>query len=580
VSDTAKEGPKAAFVTAPSYRTIDCLNICVMEGILEHYRDDAYRWVHDKIHEAVLSLIDAHLLKSVQYRVGQVLVKHLPPEGIDPILFVTANLLNEGASTMRGDNPDREMLAALNLRAGVTATSYLAKGVDLLSRGHWTRQYGLSLELYSTAAEAEFCTGKFDRMKQLCDEILKLQDRPLLDKRRAYNVLLDSLGAQDHMLEALDMCLQVLSLLGCQFPKRALKLFVVAGFVRTEATMKRWTPAKVSELPPMTDATKIWAMTLLDKLVTYAYLEESDLLPLAILKSLRWTIRYGVCELSPATYALVGLSLAAHLGDFHGGKIYAQHALTLVESSKVKSRKVQSRTLFVTQAFVLHWTVPVQITKKPLLNGYQVGMAMGDTESAMWCIYFYLENSMHTGGSLESLAADLRVYSNQMKEFKQLKQLSSTLLLWQAILNLMGESENTYVLTGDAMDESEVAMQAQTNIHLFGALRRMQLYIAFYFGEYERVMELIRDTGINYFEKVMPGIFGLCPLAFMNGIASFAMAAKTGQRKYRKLGLKFTRKVKGWIEKEVCRVFQCDLLLLRMYLSHNFCVAESQCYPL
>ena len=311
---------------AEKYSTPYWLDVCEDEGFIEPAGIDSFRWVHDKIQEAVIALVRDSELPALRYHVGKVLANAMSAEEVHIDIFVIVNLLNEGDPSGLIDSEESMKLAELNLQAGKRAiesasfkqaATYLKKGIGLLPSEHWNSHYNLSLELFSLAAQAEYCTGDVDTMEKHCNAVIAQTDRPLKDKFRAYNVLVDSTGNRNHLKDAMDILLAVLSQLGCHFPKRGRMLFTLAGLIRTKATIKNRTPEEIAKLNRMEDDSKVEAMRLLDKLATFSYLAQSELLPLCILKSLRWTLRYGVSAFSPPAFATVGLILCAHLVVSH-----------------------------------------------------------------------------------------------------------------------------------------------------------------------------------------------------------------------------------------------------------------------
>ena len=235
------------------------------------------------------------------------------------------NLLSEpqaDSSTVL-DDKKRIQLATLFLQAGWKANesasfslggAYLRKGIGLLPDGHWERFYDTSLELYSLAAEAEFVEGDVQNLEKQCNEIIAQKDRPIEDKFRAYNVLVDSISGRNMLTEAMDLILSILFKLGCKLPKRGRMLHVIAGLVKAKAATKHRTTKEISKMVMMTDPKKLQAMRLLNKLTTIAYYANSELLPLAILKEMSWTIKYGISESSPPTFCAVGLILLDTFG--------------------------------------------------------------------------------------------------------------------------------------------------------------------------------------------------------------------------------------------------------------------------
>ena len=491
----------------------ECLTSCESEGLIYLSLvagENRYQWVHDKIQEAALLLISDAALANLKREIGKVLFEQLDFEQVEKNLFTIINLLTVECPQ---DSPRSHLapieVAKICLRAGVKtidnsafdeASRYLAAGVRLLPSNHWEDHYELSLELFSTAAEAEFCLGNFELMQEYCNAVLDQPHCPLLDKRRIYNVMIDCTAAEQGMGAAFTLCNSILLKLGCRFPNRAVNLHVLAGILRVKATLKRCTASEtILRLPIMDDELHQWMMTLLDKLTTYAYLSNPALLPLVIFKGLRLTLSQGISDYSPPMFAFVGLLLAAFVSDYKGGQAFANQAIDLLKLVK-HSRKVESRVLFLSHAFVLHWMRPVSQSIKPLLASFEVGMAVGDTESAGWSIYFHLEYSFRTGSSLPVLLADCAFYAGVMREVKQKTNMLYTLsTLWQSILHLTGANPYPGSLTGDIMNQGEALRQISTKDYecLHCAIHRMLMYVAFVFGKHSTVYQSMCDTKMH-----------------------------------------------------------------------------------
>jgi predicted ATPase len=348
-------------------------------------------------------------------------------------------------------------------------------------------------------------------MTEFCDAVINQANRPLLDKRRVYNVMIDSTGAAGQQPAALALCRDILAKLGYKFPNRAVTLHVLAGIVQIKSTLKKTTSKElVAKLPAMEDPAKQWALVVLDKFITWAYMLKSDLLPLAIFKGMKLTMKEGVYFYSPAMFALVGLSLSAFVHDYKAGVAFGDQAVEMLNLVK-SSRRVHSRVMLVVHCFVFNWLRPITLSIKPLVGGYEIGMATGDTESAAWCIYFSLEYSFRTGTPLETLIADCAFYSDQLREVKQLKIHAVLLNLWQTALFLTGENTFDGTFTGDIVKEAKVLSDAgDFEAYLFVAINRVFMYVAFVLGEHKLVYGSIKKTEMDNggYEKVFPGIAG------------------------------------------------------------------------
>jgi predicted ATPase len=414
-----------------------------------------YKWEHDKIQEAALLLVDTSKLLSVQFDVGQLLLEHLSTEDLVQSLFVVTNHLNTGAGSLSDDSPQRVEIASLNLRSGkaafemstfVPAADYLDKGIALLAPSKWKDHNDITLVLYSTATEAHFCIGDFRKSKEYCDEVLGL-DIPLLEQRRAYNALVLSLAAQAKITGAKDLCVEVLAKLGCKFPKSGRSFFIMAGVLRTTATIDK-TTKKIYYLKPMQGEGNGWTLYLLDRLVAYSYQGKNpDLLTFAMLKGLRWTVKYGSGEVTAPILASVGLLLVI-VGDFAGAKKVSELAM------KHSSRNADARTRLVVYRHVIHYQIPTESCKKHLLEGYDTGVKSGDLESAFWCIYGFLDEQLQTAARLSSVLEDYASYNRQVDKCNNKLVGRSMRLAWQYATNLADRNGNKHILKGAVMDET------------------------------------------------------------------------------------------------------------------------------
>jgi predicted ATPase len=484
---------------------------CIEEGLIEPAGKEGdvqlYQWVHDKIQEAAFTLVNESELQNLKLHLGKILFEEFKSVELERNLFTVANLLSaESDDPMSLPRQQPVEVSKLFLRAGVKtiensafeqAAGYLKRGIDLLPQDHWQRHYDLSLDLFSTAAEANYCTGSFDTMRQYCNAVTQQKDRPLVDMRRVYCVLIESTGNTIGHPEALQLCKDLLSKLGVNFPKRAITLHVLAGLFYVKSTLKKATSHELTaKLPMMSDQTKQWRMWLLDKFVHYTYLLKSSYLPLGIFKGLTLTMSDGVNLYAPVTFALVSLILPS-VNDFTGAHAFADQANELLKHIK-GSRKVESRVLFLTHTFAYPWLRPIPLSVKPLLTGYEVGMATGDTESAAWSIFISLEYSFRSGMPLETLVADCSFYCDQLRDVKQLRIMAVIRVLWQSALHLSGENSFDGTLTGDIVQqEKELREAGDYEAYLCTSMLRMLMYVQFVLGTHHLVHQSILKTDMH-----------------------------------------------------------------------------------
>jgi predicted ATPase len=342
----------------------------------------SYRWVNDITQEAALSLIPETERGTIAARIGVIILKHCKNKGLGSKIFLVLNLLNQADDKLLDYNK-RLDLARLNYRASQKAVSlsafesaadYATRGIRLLSKNAWVDHYEFTLLIYTTGAQAEGFIGNVDTMQHYCQQVLLQEERPIEDKLGVYNTLIDSAVNQGLLDDARDLLITVLKKFHCPFPKNSalVGLELVSNIVHIKASAKTLDASKLSLL---NDRTKLEVMKLVDKLNLVLNRLQDDRMPLTVFRSVNWTIRYGVCDLSSVAFARAGLIFTGLLSDLQGGTKFGQQALALIETSKSQSSK--GRTLFLVHSFVFPWTKPARSLLKPLQRSYDVGLQTG-----------------------------------------------------------------------------------------------------------------------------------------------------------------------------------------------------------
>jgi hypothetical protein len=98
-------------------------------------------------------------------------------------------------------------------------------------------------------------------------------------------------------------------------------------------------------------------------------------------------MKYGIDLNSPAAFAILGF-IKVRTGDFITGNAFSERALILLK--KLESKAVESKLTYCVHFAVAPWAKPLQSTLTYLLQGYKVGMEIGDAESAMWNVSVYI----------------------------------------------------------------------------------------------------------------------------------------------------------------------------------------------
>ncbi|HSR38022.1 MAG TPA: serine/threonine-protein kinase PknK, partial [Phnomibacter sp.] len=192
------------------------LHSALLEGLIVP-AGKSYRFSHDRIQQAVYSLIPDADKNRVHLSIGKLLLEKIPPEKKEERLFDIVNQWNWGKNLVT-DTGERELLAQLNLDAGQkakqssafkAALEYYQSGISLLKADAWQSQYTLCRDLHTEATEAAYLNGDFSVMETHYQQVLA-NVRDLLEKVKPYEIRILAYKAENKLLDAIKTGLELL----------------------------------------------------------------------------------------------------------------------------------------------------------------------------------------------------------------------------------------------------------------------------------------------------------------------------------------------------------------------------------
>lgn len=460
--------------------------------------DVVYMFAHDRIQQAIYSLIPHGEERRLHWRIGQ----HMLAQP-DADVFDSVNQFNQGVpeDMTAWDNtrtPSRIELAKLNLQAGRRARAaaayepawhYLFTGVQLLPQDSaWDTFYNTTLALYVEAAEAASLCGNFTHMEELTSAVIdNAQD--ILDKALAYEVRIQAATAQNKLLEAVHIALDVLRFFDMSWPEQPEQSDIGAGLQGVYVAVGERPIEDLANLPVMEDAHQKTILRILSHVAHAAYFTIPPLFPLIVFKQVTLSIQYGNAPESAFAYATHGIILCGVVGDVESGNRFATLSLNLIEQLNAKGS--QARAMHVINTLVRHWQVHVRETLPKLLEAYQIGLETGDLEYAAVAAHVYCYHSYCIGKHLTEVEREMSDYSDVFRQIKQLLALNIHRPYHQAVLNLLGQSPNPSVLVGDVCDETVMLPHCLETKDVSGAyyLCFNKLVVSYLFHAYEQAVE-------------------------------------------------------------------------------------------
>ncbi|MEG4233653.1 ATP-binding sensor histidine kinase [Microcoleus sp. Pol11C3] len=479
------------------------------EIVKSHLVITTYKFLHDRVQQSAYALIEERSKKTVHLQIGRLLWQNTSSEMRTEEIFAIVDHLNLGIELV-SDKSERTEIAKLNLIAGQkakaataheSALKYLQAGLGLLVEDSWTYQYKLTLALHEEAAEAAFLSGDFDRMQRFV-EIVQNSAKTLLDQVKVYEVQMQAYTGQNRMLEGIDTALQVLKLLGVEFPSQPNPSDIGHALAETSTILSGKRIEDLVDLPQMSDPYKLAAMRLLSSIFGATYIAAPTLAPLTACKQVQLSVQHGNASVSPFAYANYGFLLCAVVEDMDSGYQFGQLALTLL--SKLNSQEIKAKTACVVNLFIRHCKEHLRETLEPLVSAYSSGMETGDLEFAAYNLFQYSCSAYYSGKELTVLEREIARNRDAIDKIQQNKTLNYIEIYWQAILNMLGKSKNSCILKGEAYDEHiKLPVSQQTNDKVAVAYIYLNKFLLCYW--FEKYSEAIDNIAIaeNYLDAVV-----------------------------------------------------------------------------
>eukprot|EP00980_Cylindrotheca_fusiformis_P012102 scaffold2923_cov121-Cylindrotheca_fusiformis.AAC.12 len=536
--------------TASGDTIANLLGEVVSSNFVEACGPNVYRWVHDKVQEAALSLSDT-VTPQVQFQIGIWLYHSLDVNELEAQLFDVVDLINKGRVS------EQLELAELNLRAAKkakkisafqSAANYATNGIKFLPKDKWTTHRTLTLALYTIGSEVELASGRGERAEIYSNEVLNRKECTTMEVLPLKMAKISKLCTVDlKFKETIQVCLDLLKDLGVKLVwSRTIAPFQAITMLIRTIKMAKKAPAPdlfSRELGYMKDPKHRAAMLLLTRLCYACYNVDNIFLTiLSTCKQVEMTLEYGVCDFSAPGFA--GLGMMAHLvqQDYKTAAYFADVGLA-VEKATRASREAE--TIYLAHTYCLAWSRPLQQSLAATSDGYASGMRSGDTAFAMWNLithYVWLPYAM--GKRLGPILEQSPRVLSQMEEVSQPEQAICLKMFWQMMLNLatFPATEDLHRLEGDIF--SAESFTGTEKVHR-GSMHMLQGELLVFYDIEAAAKRAIKDG--DKFATLVPGVFLNMFETFHRGIALFAMARRTRKRKYKSHADKLANRIAGWV---------------------------------
>jgi PAS domain S-box-containing protein len=498
---------------------------------------DAYRFVHDRVQEAVYTLIPEGERAAEHLRIGRLLAAQRPPEAIAEHVFEIVGQLNRGAALI--DSPEeREQVAELNLMAGqraiastayASALMYLAAGAALLPPDAFERRHELAFRLELHRAECEFLTGDIAAAESRLN-LLSARPTDLIDLAAVTCLrvdLLTTLGRSDSAVEA---CLNYCRHAGIPWSAHPTNEEVQREYERLWRQVGSRSIEALVDLPLMTDLEGRATMDVLTAVVASAGFTDENLFCLVSCGMANLSLEHGYTDGSCLAYVCLGMLLGPRFGNYSAGFSFGKLGLDLVERREL--HRFEARVCMLFASRVSPWTQPVRAGLDLVRHAVDAGNRLGDLTWVGYNRNLLLFGRLFIGDPLPDVQREAEAGLDFARQFRFRLVLDVATALLQFVRTLRGLTQEFGSFNDTEFDEGRFEQHLAEDPRLSNAARWYwvrKLQARFFAGDYVAAVAAASNARSLL---MTPGFFDQAEYELYTALARAALcdAAPTTER--------------------------------------------------
>ena len=366
---------------------------------------DSYRFLHDRVQEAVYSLIPQELRAEAHLRIGMLMASHTPPDKLEEGIFEIVNQLNRGPHLITSI-AERERIGELNLIAGrrakistayASALKYLHAGRRLLTDETWNHNYELVFSIEYLLAECELLTTDMaaaeSRLYMLAERAKSAHDIALVTHLR-----LTLYTALDRSDRAVGVFLEYLRGRGTDLPAHPTEDEVLREYDQIWSLLGNRQIEELVDLPLITNPDVLDVLNVFTEIVTPAMFIDARFLALVICRMVSLSLEHGNSDGSCYAYVWLGMLAGPHFGDYQAGFRFGKLGYDLVEERSL--HRYQARTYMSFGTLIIPWTRHVKTARELQRRCFDAANRIGDLTYAAYSLNVLYTNFLATGDPL------------------------------------------------------------------------------------------------------------------------------------------------------------------------------------
>jgi predicted ATPase/signal transduction histidine kinase len=475
--------------------------------------DDAifYQFLHDRVQQAAYALIPKLAKEATHLKIGRLLLQSQPLEVQKENVFELVNHLNYGVDLIT-EQAERDKLAQLNLVAGCKAKNaiayeparrYLNTGISLLSSDTWQNQYELTLDLYDATSDLECLSTNYQYCQSLINIALE-NNQTLLDRVRICKRQIQLYIAQGNLAASIDKALEMLAQLEVFIPTDTNGIDSYCEQLKQKLEFNNNEIAKLIDLPVISNPYKQAAMEILNTMPGPVYIARAQLFMPMMLTMTELSVDYGNSVHSTFGYCIYGLLLCGAWKNIEAGYQFGRLALELLDKFNEKALYCNVMKVYSTHIHPCknHINSAIELLQLSIESAISTGnvefLGYGSGECAMYLLF--------SGENLNIVEQKITSYVEIVESFKQDLGIYYIRIAKQIVLNLIGNTIDPLVLTGESFNETEMLpiLIAANWQMLLCCFYLFKLMLAYLFKDYTSAIAYAKSTQSN-----IAGVLGM-----------------------------------------------------------------------
>ncbi len=444
------------------------LNPAIQEGLIIH-SDGHFSFAHDRIQEVGYNLIPPSDLPQTHLAIGRTLLANTADEDLDEEIFAIVGHLNAGWEFIDRDSEKIE-LAMLNLKAGQKAKAaaaysdakkFIEIGIEHLSPDSWQDLYELTLSLHNENGELAYLTGRFDQLAPTVD-LIQSNARSIYDQMRIYMTQIEAETAQYHVVEALDIGLEILRDLGFEIPTQPNAEDIQRLNDKFSGLLTSNPLEQIACLPQMSDERALAASSLFASIMSTSYIINPPLFPIISYNGAILTLEYGLDVWAPFFFGGVTLTNFASVDretpvdeELKLIRFYKQLVDVIRELiNNPLTARSRSKGLMML-AFTMPWIEPIEQSIEIAKTTFSSGYETGDWLYASYGNIFFSVLGFDAGMNLDTYESQLSAYIKNVQRMGYITPAQYSSVFLQTALNFKNISPEPQNLIGTFFNEDE-----------------------------------------------------------------------------------------------------------------------------